>query len=768
MQNKYDIGPFIETENKYDIGKYIKPDAQPSLENIQENLPGQNPFLTRMPTQQEIFENRLGGLEPWQYVGGTEQQPKSQFLTKEPTKTEKIIKQLQGLDEWEYVGGNIQERPDLPSEDAGVVKTLDMMNTATHRAISRYTLGMMSALPFGKKYQQAIKQTDEAIEKEYQKNKIQYPDSYASTVGELYGDMLATLPIGGVIGKSFTKAASLASGESIAPVLGKALRKTGKYSEHLAPVGQFGRYIQQNALPGMLQRPAALGLGTATSAGAIGLTEAAKYQGQPFDIEDAAQTFKDTALSPGTLLMGAGMTGLGIWGNRAARLREAQKDIPGIMNRQLDVPENFPETMPPAQTRIKDIMFSSIPNLTQFGKLPNTIKGIGPVIYNYINKLSGHLAARYSGDYKEIAGKELQKSLDNLVSKNDDMWKQLPLKQNIGNSREIANDIWDAFNVMSGVEKSIPALSKYKDEIMKTLGIKIKNPRAKKPTVVFTDKQLNIDDAKNLQSKIGTIINKIDNTADTSMLTDTMYQLNGIKNRILNRIENNLGTDDLKKQFQATRKNTAMLHKTLGISPKIKKALFDEVDARNVIKNIMSEAEAFNKAKVLGIMSEKGEKAILAARLAKVIDEAGDGKGGVNIGSIIDQWGPQTNIRQIAGTETYKAISGFNRLLRGLEQSSEHKMPMWIAGIAAPAAAGQGLISGVLSPALLGGAALTYNALAFLSNRSPIKKILAKLGDDTKKLSPSLHNYLSEKAHSLLFRAGFFVNNQGQIDKDKK
>src|SRR5260221_14077349 len=106
---------------------------------------------------------------------------------------------------------------------------------------------MLSKLPFGDRWQNAIKTVDARKEAAQQANIKQFPDSWLPQAGQVGGEILATAPIGGAMG-----------------LLGKGAVAAGDAIQGIKGLGTIG-----SALSTIGEGPAAIGAAMPTGLGTV-------------------------------------------------------------------------------------------------------------------------------------------------------------------------------------------------------------------------------------------------------------------------------------------------------------------------------------------------------------------------------------------------------------------------------------------------------------------------------------------------------------------
>lgn len=620
-----------------------------------------------------------------------------------------------------------------PKESPGFMKSLDIIATGAAKGSLEFSGRLMSyaeSLATGKKAQ-FVPDVYKALEERQAEQQEKYHGAgLLGALGSASTEIASTaVPLGAGINLVSKGAKAIAYG---VPQGIKALGKLGQSS------------LITKGVPKGFKKISEYGTAGAGGTALFGALEGARFDPENPDELYSGEQAVEAMHSPVAPLAAMGGHFLGKYGSRAMELQEAKKTIPNIRNVDLKDPG--------VGRTLNQIAFSSIPNLTGFGKLPNMQGEMKETLYNYINKLSGDISAKYSKDYKKVAGQEFHKALQGLKKGEEEIWNKVPKNAIVPDTQGVKDEVISAIDELKSNTPLDPKL------------LKVFEHKIRKSS--FT-----VEDVKNLQSKMGDFIHRLGKHDDAALMRGTeespgvIDNLIKIKENLLGKIGEGLSEAD-KEALVAARKYSSELYNTLGESKKIKDALYSELDARNVIKSIMGEAEALDKAKSLGLMTDKGVKATWAASLAKALESSpGPTHGSVNLKSFLNKTAEHTNLPELMGTETYKSYQGIVKHLDAIEESGRHRLPMWAAGIGL-SAAGAGVATGTATVPIIAGA-IGYNALASIANRSPIKTLLGMIGDKTRKLSPSTYEYLSTKLDSLLTRAGYFFTQDGILDKQE-
>ncbi len=512
------------------------------------------------------------------------------------------------------------------------------------------------------------------------------------------------------------------------------------------------------------------GLGGATLAGMEGLRADANMANVPFSTEQAGAALKN----PATYAAPMAGTLLTNWAQKASRLEEARKLIPGITNRNLDtVPSGIEGlTKPSTGGWIKSLMFDSISNQVGAGHSARLQESVGSDIAKYINTLSGNVVAKYKTDYIDEAGKTFQRTLAGMKKTEGELWGKLNLDTHKPtNLTPFQDDFTSAVSI----------LNKYSDVPEAGSTVKLINDKLNNKNLTLAD----VKDVKGLVASAEIAARGMSSGNTGRIIGD---ELKTVKESLISKMQGELSSSAKNPMLaQKTLKDLAAANQfsanhfdLKSESNKIKEALFDDVAARSVTKSMISEAEAINKTKTMGAMSDDTIKAMTAAKLAGALEASGyPTNRTVDIGRFVELTGPNTVVGKLMGSspttmgETHKAYMGLTNLLKSVQDSGSHKMSKLL--LASGALGGVGAVGGIgatagILPAVAvgGGALLTYAALAGIANHSPLKKVFSYISKGAEKLSPSVYKQLSDRAYDLLTKSGYFMTDEGVLDYRKK
>lgn len=628
-----------------------------------------------------------------------------QFPTQAEASTHQAVPQsAEGLEPWQYAGGMVEGSLKKP----GFLDTLDMINTGVHRGVTHFTLGMMSMLPMGNKYQNNLKKIDADIESEQQKN-IKTYDSWAPQIGELGGELLATAPAGGALGLLSKGANALSS---------------------MAPAG--------------LKTLARYGTSGVGGAGVLSGTEALRYQGDEFDYGKAAESFGEGMSSP--LSYAAPMAGqaLGRYLDKSRVYNKAVDEGIDVLPR--DVGEKG------LGKTLKNLVLDSFSTLTPLGRRAEQLQNIGGSIGTVIKKISGTDEAMSTSDLVGYASKNLQMGLKKLKAKGDILWEQGGFKNaTVDNLDDILPEIEEAKKIISRVKlPTYGQTSALLDEALPGGNITFEN--IKNLGSILGDAA---SDAYNLGAGTGASIGN---------------RLSSIRRNILDKASGNLSTEQLKafKAAQAFSKNQFELEDSI---PLIKDAISDQVQSNKIIEGILKDGITFDKSKAMGIMSTKGQLAVKAAKISQALGEASQPGNGVNLNTFLKKVSMPDNAaeatRSASATKSllgdeYKHIEGLAKHLSAINEAKR----MAGAGKFMAPLVGAGTIAGLGASGELNmenaQAIAPYAAMVLAGNHPVLKRLL---GATTRKLSDSAYQHITNKVQDIFTRAGFLYNEDGSLSE---
>lgn len=593
-----------------------------------------------------------------------------------------------------------QFQPEAPKQETpGFWKKLDLINSGVDRGVKNFTLALMSKLPFGDNYQNAIKKVDAEATALQNANKEKYGSLYP-TIGEVGGEMLATLPAGGALG-GVAKGAKLV-GEAL-PV---GLKTLGKYGT--------------SALGG---------------AGVMAGVESQKYDpnnpGQLLNTDAAGAALSN----PLSYVLPAAATKLSTWGEAAQKLGAAKEQFPNIMARNIKDPG--------ITQKASDMFFNVAPALTGMGKQAKQVEGIGDDIGAFISKMSGTTGAQTADDLRQYSANIVQSTLKKMGRAEDKMWDQGFKTTPIANPMDVQKDVVKAIDLLDtnkipGYETAINYLKNGMINGIEKGPLKVED--VKKLQTLVSGAALN---ARGLEGGIG------------NQLAD---DLSGIKDNLLNHIQNSLSPDQM-KDFSAARAFSANKFDLFRQAPLLQKAITDEASAHKLVNSLISEGGVLPPKKAaLSILSDKGRDMVGATKIQQALESA-DTAGNIDLDKFLKATSGYTQAKTILNKDAYQSLEGLNKYIKTIKDSGS-------VGRIGQTAIGAGLAGGVGAGAVgLGsiGAALPlvgYSAATFVANHSPLKSLLYAVN---KKLPAGTAELVNKAIEKHLTRAGFFMSNDGVL-----
>jgi hypothetical protein len=606
-----------------------------------------------------------------------------------------------GLEPWQYQGGLVTGSKREP----GFMKTLDMLNTGVHRGVTHFTLGLMSMLPFGDKYQKAIKQVDSDVEAEQQKN-IKTYNSATPVVGEIGGELLATAPAGGLLGGVAKAANALAD---------------------VAPTGLK-----------LLSRYGTSGVG---GAGILSGTTALEYQGDQFDPAKATDKFKEGMLSPLNYVAPMAGQALGRYLDKSRALQKVTDEGTDVLPRDL-------KEKGPGRT-LSYLFYDSLPMMTNMGRRVQQLGDIGESIGNVVRKISGTPEAMTSDDLINYAGKNLQMGLQGLKAKETLLWDKPFAKTLVSDVASVRDLGTQAQKILA--ETSLPNVNRVNNQIQ---------------LILDKGEKLTIDDVKKLRSHISkSASDAYAQPGGTGY--DIGKDLSELRNKLYEPMESSMGVNDL-KDFKAATTFSKSQYELEDSLPAVKKAIKSEIEANKIIEGIIKDSVSFDKSKAMELMSEKGQRATKGAIVAKALESSASDTG-VNLTAFLKKVAPPegtSTAEKLLGNE-YQHIEGLAKHLSAINEAKRIGSFGKFAAIGTGAGAAAGL--GVAASQGTGNsdwsttaAMVSYPVMLMAANNPVLKRLL---GASTRKLSDSTYKHINNKIQDIFTRAGYLYNEDGTMSK---
>ena len=486
---------------------------------------------------------------------------------------------------------------EVVKQEPGFMKKLDMINTGVHRGVTNFTFALMSKLPFGDRWQNAIKAADANVEAEQQKNKDTYTGYYPQG-GEIAGEMLTTLPAGGALG-----------------AVGKAATFVGK----VAPTGlkTIGKY------------------GTSALGGAGVL---AGVESQKYDPENPGQLVNSEAAgaaltNPLSYVLPAAATKLSTWAESAQKLGVAKEQFPNIMARNLKEPG--------ITTKLYDSFFNIPSALTGVGKQSKQVEGIGDDISNFIMKQAGTKEAQTADNLRQYSANIMQSTLKRMGRAEDKMWDMGFKTTPISNIQGVKDDVKNAIDLLK--TNKTPGY----ETVVNYLNNGIRKGEMK------------VEDVKKLQTLVsGAAINA--KSLEGGVGNQLAGDLTNIKDSLLNHIQGSLSPEAM-KDFSAARAFSSNKFELFKQAPLLQKALNDEASAHKLINSLISEGGVIPPKKAaLDILSGKGRDMVGATKLQQAL-ESSDTAGHINLDSFLTKTSAFTQTSKVMNKDAYTSLQGLNK-----------------------------------------------------------------------------------------------------------
>lgn len=542
--------------------------------------------------------------------------------------------------------------------EPGFMKKLDMINTGVHRGVSHFTFALMSKLPFGDRWQNAIKRADADVEAEQEHNKKTYGGLYP-VVGEIGGEMLATLPTGGALG-GVLKGSTL-----LGNVLPTGLKTIGKYGS--------------SAIGG---------------AGVLAGTESQKYDpehpGQLINIEKAGEALSN----PLSYVLPAAATKFSTWAEASQKLGAAKEEFPNIMARDLKEPG--------ITKSLLNMLFNIPSALTGVGKQAKQVEGIGDDISNFVMKQAGTKEAQTADNLRQYSANIVQSTLKKMDRAEDKVWNKGFKNTAIADSSAVKDDVINAIDLLK--TNKIPGY----ETIVNYLNNGIRKGDMK------------VDDVKKLQTLVsGAAINA--KGLEGGIGNQLADELSTIKDNLLNHIQGSLAPEAM-KDFSAARAFSANKFELFKKAPLLQKAINDEASAHKLVNTLISESGVLPpKRAVMGILSDKGRDMVGATKIQQAL-ESSDVAGHINLDGFLTKTSPYTQTKEILNKDAYTALQGLNKYIKTIKESGNVGRRGQVAmGGALAGGVGAGAMG--LSAAGMALPLIAYSVASFVANHSPLKTL---------------------------------------------
>lgn len=584
------------------------------------------------------------------------------------------------------------------------VKKAEMIGTGAAQGMLTFTASLLSLAEKGLRGGDKPTVVPDAYKYWEDKNKNSeesFGSAYTGT-GKLAAEALTTAPLGGALGG----VAKLAAGAAkIAPI---GLKTLGKY-------------------------------GTSALGGAGVLTG---MESQKFDPNNPGQLVNADAAgealsNPMSYAIPALVTKVGTWMEASRKLGEAKDVFPNIMARNLKEPG--------ATTTLSNMFFGIPAALTGMGKQAKQVANIGDDISNFVTKLAGTKEAQTADNLTEYSANIVQSTLKKMGRAEDKIWDQGFKTTPVANPQAVKDDVINAIDLLKtnkipGYETTVNYLNN---------GIRkgdIKVDDVKKLQTLVSGAAIN---AKGLEGGVG------------NQLAD---ELSGIKDNLLNHIQNSLSPEAM-KDFSAARAFSAQKFNLMKSAPLLQKALYDDTSAHKLINTLISEGGVLPpKRAAVSILSPGGRDMVAATKIQQAL-ESSDTAGNINLDSFLTKTSPYTQSKVIMNKDAYDSLQGLNKYLKNIDDAS--KVGWW-----RQAAIGGSLASAMGAGAMGAGATglaiplVAYGAATAIANHSPLKSLLHAV---TKNLPKSTYDLVVKNIEKHLTRAGYLMSDDGVLKhKDDK
>lgn len=586
----------------------------------------------------------------------------------------------------------------VDKQEPGFLKKLDMINTGVHRGVTKFTLALMSKLPFGEKYQNAIKQVDKDVNDEQEYNKKTYSGYYPQG-GELAGEMIATLPAGGLLGK-----------------VGQGAIKAGE----LMPTGLKTLFKYGTA-----------GVGGAE---ALALMESQKYDpekpGQLFNSKTAGETM-GSPLSYAIPMVG---TKLNTWLGATEKLGKAREIDPYATANSIKDPDS-------ASKKFGDQFFGILPALTEMGHAVKQRSKIGDAVGNWINSVSTEATKNMSASQlMEYAGNQVKGALNVTKLKGDLLWDKPFKYKSITDPEGLKDDVINALDIISNTKKIIPSAGFTEDSLKELL----------------RTKNLTVDTAKNIRSALGDTIYELGKLGPAAK--SVKEKLSGIKDNVFGHIQKSIGDEDL-KDFNAALEYSSMFSKLKKDTPLVRQAIFDNVAAIDLVRNLTGTKRQITHSRgVLNEMTDKGKDSMMVAQIAEAM-EKNKKPGGFDLNGFLNSTKEANFPESLRKSELYNSFEGLQKYLSSVNDASKvtgFKQMALGAGLVGATGLGATISAATAAAPVVG-----YMAANLIANHSLLKRIFHAI--KTKALPENTYEALKKAADKHLTRAGYIITEDGSL-----
>lgn len=636
--------------------------------------------------------------------------PMEQSLSPIPAGQEVVSPRPEGISGYEISGGKTTPIPDFMTK-------LKAMGSSTAQGLAEWGTALTRFLPGVKVDDSAVKYWSD-INKKYTSDFGGGISNYQA-VGKAIPDIAAFALVDK--GRSLLSAPIEAAGAALKNVpglnlLGKAVEKIGQGP---SAIGEAAPFYSKTALK-------------YGSAAGRDLTSFATVEGLKYDPENPDAGFNsDKALAmlenPSALAASAIGQKFSTYMNASRKLGQA-KDLysPYATAYQLK---------PQGPTReLEAKALGVLPNLFGIGKLVDQLRNVSNDTRTFVGKLLGNPEINRSIDAGELAGKHVQAALRRTKAAEDLAWENVPQQTLIQDSSAVKNSI---SNILDDLKTNTP------------LDAKLLNPLKS-----FGNKdEFTSGDIKKIQTKVGSVLSRLYQHEDASLMSDVISRVKTEKDGLLNILQSNLD-DAGNAALSKARTISAQNFDLMGISPLIPKAVKNGVAAQQIADKMISEATGGKAmSPVFDKLSPMGQNAVAKYKLLKALDQHTNPDGTIALDPFLKSTGELSNVKGLVDTDTYKTLQGFNKYLQGVSEAAHTGWwtQMTVAGTAGAGAMSQGGTPKLLATAV----AATYPVLGFIANHSPMKSLLHAA---TRNLSDNTYNAVMKAVEKYLIRGGFYVH----------
>jgi hypothetical protein len=360
----------------------------------------------------------------------------------------------------------------------------------------------------------------------------------------------------------------------------------------------------------------------------------------------------------------------------------------------------------------------------------------------------------------KAAGKTVQNSLRSVKQSVSDSWNQPFKLKPVENTSGVLTDAHSALNLIDEVKQAIPSAGLYTSLIKRTLN------KVERSDSAILDRfgnaasgaaKFSVEDVKNIQSNLGSAISKIKKEAGSNEIVDS---LSALRDNLYTHMTDSLNPAE-RTALETAKTQSKLLYDLKSNSPLVEKAMVSEVQARNLVRKLISPSEPVDKQMIFNQMTQDGQKQVAAAKVAQMFKSSNDSTG-FNIDKFVTAVQNSSDLSPLMGSETYKSLDGLNTYLKSVSQGS--KTSAW-KGIGVGAAIGIPAVMSGVGPLAAAGAVATLGAATYVANHPVIKTLLNAVN---KQLPENTKTYLTKAIGNHLSRAGYLINAEGVLKHEKE